>query len=205
LDLEPPGDGQEHQYCWGCRAEGVSWLRINGRSMYDCVACGLRSDRSVVIDPAVRWWIGSDGEYWHESAGVFVCRGDGRFLFFERIDFPVCWTVPAGHVDTGEASNVAAARELLEEVGLAVAPAELVHVGTDDIVGDSCRRGSDAHRWHAYLADVDIDDVRVREEGHRPTWLTLDEALEHELSVPVRHMLTRYAAGGVLSGAARVR
>lgn len=204
LTFDVPQDGQVHQYCWGCHAEAVTWVRVDGRSRYDCAACGQRHERSVVVDPAVRWWLGPDHEYWHESAGVFV-RRDGRFLFFERIDFPPRWTVPSGHVDTGELPDAAAARELKEEVGL-VAPTALVHVGTEDIVGDSCRRGADAHRWHAYLADLpDAGDVEVLDEGHRPVWLTLAEAVERNLSVPVRHMLTRYGAGPVLSGAARTR
>lgn len=184
----------------------MTWVRVDGRSVYDCSACGGRFPRSVVIDPAVRWWLGADREYWHESAGVFVCRPDGRFLFFQRVDFPVRWTVPSGHVDTGETGTVAAARELAEEVGLSIDPAMLVHVATEDIVGDSCRRGADAHRWHAYRADVgEVGEVRVLEEGVTPVWLGLAEALNRDLSVPVRHMLTRYATSGVLVAPARVR
>lgn len=73
-----------------------------------------------------------------------------------------------------------------------VAPASLVHVGTDDILGDSCRRGSDAHRWHAYRVDLpDTPQVRVLEEGANPVWRGVAEALARPLSVPVRHMLTR--------------
>jgi ADP-ribose pyrophosphatase YjhB (NUDIX family) len=129
--------------------------------------------------------------------GRVVRNREGRFLFFERVDFPPRWTVPSGHVDTGETPEAASARELKEEVGLSADLTSLVHIGTEDIVGDSCRRGADAHRWHAYLADLpDTGDVQVIDEGHRPVWLTLAEALERTLTVPVRQMLARHVPGG---------
>jgi hypothetical protein len=67
------------------------------------------------------------------------------------------------------------------------------HVVTEDIPGDSCRRGSDAHRWHAYVTDFDpAGQVRLNEEGVNPRWLTLDEALTGELTYPVRYLVERY-------------
>jgi 8-oxo-dGTP pyrophosphatase MutT (NUDIX family) len=139
----------------------------------------------------VTWWVADDGEYWHETAGVFVRDGD-RFLFFERTMFPVAaLTVPAGHVDAGESPERAALRELHEEAGWR-APG-VRHIVTEDIPGDSCRRGSDAHRWHAYLTDFDpAARVRLNEEGVNPRWLTLDEALTGDLTVPVRYLVERY-------------
>jgi len=38
--------------------------------------------------------------------------------------------------------------------------------------------GADAHKWHAYVLDLDdTPSVQVKEEGGKPVWLTLDEAL----------------------------
>jgi 8-oxo-dGTP pyrophosphatase MutT (NUDIX family) len=196
LDVEPPGDGRSHRYCWGCRAESVE--PIDGRAGFRCAACGSAYPRSLVIDPAVRWWVDASGEYWHESAGVFVRRGDGRYLFFERIFFPQEWTVPAGHVDAGENPRIAAARELVEEVGLSADPGELIPFGTDDVLGDSCWRGSDAHRWHVFCLEVPAaTDVQVLEEGRRPVWLPLERALTQPLTVPVRYLIERYRGAGL--------
>ncbi|HVQ95313.1 MAG TPA: NUDIX hydrolase [Mycobacteriales bacterium] len=193
LDFDWSDDGRYHQYCAHCHAETVSRvLDPDGRTHYRCATCGRRHERSIVLDPAVRWWLDADGEYWHESAGVFVFDAAGRLLLFERTLYPFALTVPAGHVDAGEEPAAAAARELREEVGLTVAA--LTPLGRDDIPGDRCRRGSDAHRWHSYTVHLDrpAPPVQVTDEGHRPQWRTIRDALTRDLTHPVRHLLTHY-------------
>jgi 8-oxo-dGTP pyrophosphatase MutT (NUDIX family) len=195
LDFDWARDGRYHQYCAGCHAEAVSREYDEaGRTFYRCAGCGQRHERSIVLDPRVVWWVGADGEYWHESAGVFVLNRAGPLLLFERTIFPFALTVPSGHVDTGEEPAAAAGRELKEEVGLTAET--LTAVAAEDIVGDSCRRGSDAHRWHAFACRVDAVEVEVEvlEEGRRPVWLTVGEALQADLVPPVRHMLSRYGS-----------
>jgi 8-oxo-dGTP pyrophosphatase MutT (NUDIX family) len=196
LDVEPPEDGLRHQYCWGCRAETVT--PDHGAAGFFCTTCGREHSRALVIDPAVNWWVDPSGEYWHESAGVFVRRADGLFLFFERVYFPLLWTVPAGHVDSGEEPRRAARRELQEEVGLEVALTDVIELGVDDVPGDSCWRGSDAHRWHSFLVEVPADTtVEVLEEGRRPEWLSPADALSRPLTVPVRTLIERYKGAGL--------
>ncbi len=191
LNFKWENDGKFHQYCAHCHAETVERVYENGKTFYFCGTCKQRHDRSIVIDPAVKWWVADDGEYWHESAGVFVRNADGKFLFFERTIFPFALTVPSGHVDTGEDPLVSARRETKEEVGLEVK--ELQVVATDDIVGDSCRRGADVHRWHAYkLPLADNPDIEVKEEGEKPVWLSLDEALQKDLVFPVKYVINKY-------------
>jgi 8-oxo-dGTP pyrophosphatase MutT (NUDIX family) len=195
LDFDWAHDGRYHQYCAACHAETVSREYDEAtRTFYRCSTCGVRHERSIVLDPRVVWWVGPDGEYWHESIGVFVFDRAGRLLLFERTIYPFALTVPSGHVDTGEEPAAAASRELKEEVGLTAQ--RLVPVACDDILGDSCRRGSDAHRWHAFACRVAADpvEVDVAEEGHRPVWLTVAEALATDLVTPARHMLTRYGS-----------
>jgi 8-oxo-dGTP pyrophosphatase MutT (NUDIX family) len=184
-------DGQYHQYCAHCHAETVERVYEDDKTYYFCSTCKQRHERSIVIDPAVKWWVADDGEYWHESSGVFVRNPEGKFLFFERTIFPFAFTVPAGHVDTGEEPSISAARELEEEVGIQGKPVEVV---TEKIIGDSCRRGSDAHLWHAYLLVLDEPiDVEIKEEGKHPVWLTLDEAKQKSLTFPVSYIISKFS------------
>lgn len=191
IDFLRPIDNSFHEYCLNCRAETVDWITAGGKKRCRCRSCGEQADRALVIDPDISWWTDEDGEYWHESAGVFVRDPRGRFLFFQRLAFPFALTVPAGHVERGESPHRAAARELLEEVGL---PAPRLHrVTSEPLLGDVCRRGSDAHLWHAYLLTTpDASDVTVNDEGTSPVWLTLDEAAAHRLTFAVSHLITTH-------------
>lgn len=186
-------DDVRRTYCLRCHAESVEWFADSGRKRCRCGACGHVDDRAVVLDPAITWWLGPDGEYWHETAGVFVRDTRHRFLLFQRTAFPFALTTPAGHVDRGEEPTRAAARELYEETG--IVSDELRLVQRLPIPGDRCRRGSDSHDWHVYLVTVP-DEVEVRispEEGESPVWLSLDEARSRSLTFAVRHLVDRLA------------
>ncbi|GGY04786.1 NUDIX hydrolase [Streptomyces djakartensis] len=193
LDFLPPRaltDGAVHHYCLQCHEDAVKWRTTDGRRHCVCGACGAVRDRALVLDPAVTWWTDEDGEYWHATAGVFVRDPRGRFLFFDRTAFPFGLTIPAGHVDRGEAPHLAAARELEEETGLAARP--LRFVGRTPILGDGCRRGADAHVWQVYhceAGDGGEAAVRLGPEGATAVWLTPAEALKRPLTLAVRKVL----------------
>jgi 8-oxo-dGTP pyrophosphatase MutT (NUDIX family) len=176
--------------CLACGAPAARRV-VGGRERFDCAACGAEADRALVDDPSIRSWT-AGGQLWHETAGIFVRDGD-RFLFFERTRFPYALTVPAGHVDAGEPPAAAAVRELREEVSLA-APS-VTAVGTADVVGDTCRRGADAHRWHAFLVPLAAcaGAVAVTDEGERPQWLLPRQALDRDLTLGTRVALERLA------------
>ncbi|MFF3791766.1 NUDIX hydrolase [Streptomyces sp. NPDC001981] len=200
IDFLPLRDNTCGEYCLHCHAETVEWIVVDGRKRCTCSSCGREAERAVVVDPRICWWTDSDGEYWHESAGVFVRDPRGRFLFFQRTAFPYRLTVPAGHVERGEDPKRAAARELWEEVGIRDAHGDLRLVADEHLNGDMCRRGSDAHRWHAYLLDVDDHrgagtqgELTVNEEGEEPLWLTLDQALSSQPTFAVEHIIERHS------------
>lgn len=187
LPFTPPNDGCVHGYCIACGHED-SAATIPGN--YTCSACRKTHSRTLIIDPAINWWTGRDGEYWHEAAGVFVSNPRREFLFFERTRYPYGITVAAGHVDRGEKPNKTAIRELFEETGVRVQ--RVTHIATDDIFGDGCRRGADVHRWHCFASKIDGNHkVTLGEEGINPMWLTLEEAQRRHLTFVVREMISR--------------
>ncbi|WP_030933735.1 NUDIX hydrolase [Streptomyces sp. NRRL S-646] len=196
LDFLPPDalrDGVVHHYCLHCHRDSVEWRTEGSRRRAVCRVCGNDSDRALVLDPAVRWWTDSEGEYWHETAGVFVRDARGRFLFFDRTAFPFGLTIPAGHVEPSESPDEAAVRELQEETG--IVGHRLKHVARTPIPGDGCRRGADAHLWHVYqTVDAVEADVTVElgPEGTTVLWLTPDEALNRPITYAVKHLLTYY-------------
>jgi 8-oxo-dGTP diphosphatase len=68
------------------------------------------------------------------TADVVILTPDGHALLIER-DWPPyegAWALPGGHVDRGETSLDAAVRELFEETGVRVKPADLRQIGTFD-------------------------------------------------------------------------
>ncbi|MGP3777087.1 NUDIX domain-containing protein (plasmid) [Streptomyces sp. SDT5-1] len=68
------------------------------------------------------------------TADVVVTTTDGYVLLIERgfAPFKGQWALPGGHVDPGETSREAAARELAEETGVHAAPQELDQIGAFD-------------------------------------------------------------------------
>ncbi|MFS0696889.1 NUDIX domain-containing protein [Streptomyces nitrosporeus] len=66
-----------------------------------------------------------------------VLLAAGHVLLIERgwAPFAGCWALPGGHVDEGESSLEASARELEEETGITVPAADLTQVGAFDTPG----------------------------------------------------------------------
>ena len=182
-----------HQYCLSCWHETVERVINEGKTLYHCQNCDATKERSLVIDPAIKSWVDDNRLYWHESAGVFVRNPKNQILLFKRTIFPFSMTVPSGHVDQGEEPLEAARRELGEETSLATKGLKLREFAQQPIHGDSCRRGCDDHIWHAFVADVPDQPVAITEEGLDPVWLSINKALEQDLTVPVRYMLERFA------------
>lgn len=71
------------------------------------------------------------------TADTVVTTTDGYVLLIERGWDPYAgrWALPGGHVDPGETSRKAAARELAEEAGVHAAPGELTQIGVFDTPG----------------------------------------------------------------------
>ncbi|WP_225794766.1 NUDIX domain-containing protein [Streptomyces aculeolatus] len=103
-----------------------------------------------------------------------VCIRSGAVLLIERGHPPHkgAWALPGGHVDTGETSRAAAARELAEETGVKVAPAHLHQIGVWDAPGRDPRG---RYVGVAYLAVVPAGTEAVAgDDARRAEWWPLD-------------------------------
>lgn len=192
INFEIPKDNQYHQFCYKCNSDNIDRVFKENKTYYKCNNCDGIFPRLIVIDPKVKWWIDdSTKEYWHESVGIFVFNEYNEALFFERIIYPFAFAIPAGHLDSGEKEDEAIKRELFEETGLKIDNVKLF--SEEDVIGDKCRRGADNHKWHLYTVKVKkMDKIKLNDEGIRPVWLSVEQALDNNLVYPVKYFINKY-------------
>lgn len=128
-----------------------------------------------------------DGD-WHRCAHVWIIASDGRLLLQKRAsvkeNWPDLWDISvAGHISAGESATESAIREAHEELGLVIAPEELVHIGTlrystqlrDDYTEN------EFHEVHIVRRDVDLASLTLdASEVAEVRWVGWDELERYE-------------------------
>jgi 8-oxo-dGTP diphosphatase len=115
------------------------------------------------------------------TADVVCIRGN-EVLLIERGWPPHqgMLALPGGHVDLGETSRAAAARELQEETGVRIDAADLVHVGTYDAPGRDPRG---RYVTDAYLVTVPDDTTATAaDDAAAVQWVPLPNATSTRLA-----------------------
>ncbi|MFJ4007718.1 NUDIX domain-containing protein [Streptomyces sp. NPDC090023] len=115
----------------------------------------------------------------HYTADVVTLTPAGDVLLIER-DYPPyegAWALPGGHVDPGETSRTAAARELEEETGVQVAAGDLRQIG----VWDSPRRDPRGRYVTVAYAAAVPEDTRITagSDARTARWWPLTNLPDH--------------------------
>ncbi|EGD53742.1 NUDIX hydrolase [Gordonia neofelifaecis] len=102
------------------------------------------------------------------AAGAVIVDDAGRILMVKRGHDPErgCWSVPGGHVEIGETTAEAAAREVLEETGLRVEIGAELWCATIDYPGDR------SYEIHDFAATIVGGDLRPGDDADDARWMT---------------------------------
>jgi isopentenyl-diphosphate Delta-isomerase len=117
-----------------------------------------------------RAFIHRDGD-WHRTVHVWVANARGEILFQKRSltkeSFPGAWDVSAaGHIESGETSAHAAAKELREELGIDVPPHDLrllFTIKSASIQNEGTFIDNEISDVYIVRLDIDINEIRPQE------------------------------------------
>jgi 8-oxo-dGTP diphosphatase len=135
-----------------------------------------------------------------EGCQVVLVDAAGRILLQLRDDiptipFPGMWAIPGGMLEPGETPLACIVREVDEELGARIPPAEVVHLMT------RTRSYGIEHTFTARL-DIAAEDIRLT-EGQRVAWFPVAEAIGMGLAYEDADVL-REVAGRVAGSASRI-
>lgn len=118
--------------------------------------------------------------FMHSSAGVIIKNSKGKILMIDRATPPFGWACPAGHVDEGEDPEVAAKREVFEEVGLTVVNMRpILH---EFVEWNECNKGVRGHDWHLFEVEQWKGEVKISErEVKNFSWMDAEELKNSKL------------------------
>lgn len=108
----------------------------------------------------------------HTSVGMLITNEE-KILLIKRARFPFGYAIPAGHVDGDKSFEIAAQRELQEEVGLKQLSMEKIYEGRRE---NPCRRKDGTwHLWKLYKVETKGKIKRSLEETREADWYTKEE------------------------------
>ena len=119
-----------------------------------------------------------------QFACVVLVDRRGWILLQERDEFPAIdpekWGLAGGHLEPGEEPADGAARELLEETGVRLTPADLTLWSVIEVFHEAY--GTD-DRMHVYAAAADLTDADIEcHEGRQIVFVAPDRARTLDLT-----------------------
>jgi 8-oxo-dGTP diphosphatase len=138
----------------------------------------------------------TDGDALPEGCQAVLVDAAGRVLLQLRDDiptipFPGMWAIPGGMLEPPETPLACIVREVAEELGVEIAPADATHLMT------RTRSYGVEHTFTARL-DVPAEEIRLT-EGQRVAWFPVAEAVGMGLAYEDADVL-REVAGRIAPG-----
>jgi len=166
-----------------------------------CPDCGSRLESTIADDRERMRCPRCEAIVWHNPvpcAGVAVVdrsRPDPAVLCVERGIPPGVgeWTIPGGHIETGEEPPEAAARELEEETGVAVDPSDLEILAASAMPPRAGKHVVTVH-YVADWEDADGEPVAGSDATDARFWTPADFDASDETFRPVHYERFREAA-----------
>ena len=128
------------------------------------------------------------------TVGALIVGPSGRLLLIRTHKWRDRWGVPGGKVEGGETLLAAVHREVHEETGLALT--EVVWAPVSEALDHPEFHRSAHFVLLNFVARSSDEDVTLNDEAQAYAWLTVTEALAHDLNHPTRVLVEHYAAHG---------
>ena len=125
------------------------------------------------------------------TVGALIVNSNGEILLVKSYKWGSKYTVPGGHIELGERSEVAVRREVKEEVGLEVEPVRILLVQEAIFPADYIKH--EHYIFLDYLCRATSPTVKLDgKEIQEYVWTNPNDALRLELESFTRNLVEEY-------------
>ena len=125
------------------------------------------------------------------TVGALIVNSNGEILLVKSYKWGSKYTVPGGHIELGERSEVAVRREVKEEVGLEVEPVRILLVQEAIFPADYIKH--EHYIFLDYLCRATSSTVKLDgKEIQDYVWTDPNDALQLELESFTRNLVEEY-------------
>ena len=129
--------------------------------------------------------------YPEATVGALIVNSNGEILLVKSFKWGSKYTVPGGHIELGERSEVAVRREVKEEVGLEVEPVRILLVQEAIFPADYIKH--EHYIFLDYLCRATSPTVKLDgKEIQEYVWTNPNDALRLELESFTRNLVEEY-------------
>lgn len=171
--------------CITCSSNNIENVVEDNRILYYCKSCKTKNLRfNAKSNNFAAKEI--DGNTVHISTAALI-KKNNKYLFTNRNDYPFGFSLPVGHVYSGETIKKSLERKVLEETGLIVTKSTLI---CSTLFADCCKYGTDLHQWNIYECSVKGKIIPCFEVSEAK-WIKKEDIEKLDLTAPIRYILSK--------------